>query len=294
MQENENDILKRVRKIEIKTRGLSNEIFAGKYHTAFRGRGMSFAEVREYKAGDDVRDIDWNVTARSRKPHIKVYEEERELTMMLLVDVSGSRMFGSTERLKKNIITEIAAVLAFSAAENNDKVGCIFFSDRVEKFIPPKKGRSHILMIIRELIGFEPQSRGTKLSEPIRFLTNVAKKRCTAFILSDFMDSSRDRSALDDALKIASGRHDLVGIRVTDPREAVLPDVGIIEMQDAESGRKVWVDTSSARVREHYARVWDEISDAIDSTLKHNRVDTACVSTDGDYVAELIKLFKQR
>ena len=294
MQENENDILRRVRKIEIKTRGLSNEIFAGKYHTAFRGRGMSFAEVREYKAGDDVRDIDWNVTARSRKPHIKVYEEERELTMMLLVDVSGSRMFGSTERLKKNIITEIAAVLAFSAAENNDKVGCIFFSDRVEKFIPPKKGRSHILMIIRELIGFEPQSRGTKLSEPIRFLTNVAKKHCTAFILSDFMDSSRDRSALDDALKIASGRHDLVGIRVTDPREAVLPDVGIIEMQDAESGRKVWVDTSSARVREHYARVWDEISDAIDSTLKHNRVDTACVSTDGDYVAELIKLFKQR
>ncbi len=294
MQENENDILRRVRKIEIKTRGLSNEIFAGKYHTAFRGRGMSFAEVREYKAGDDVRDIDWNVTARSRKPHIKVYEEERELTMMLLVDVSGSRMFGSTDRLKKNIITEIAAVLAFSAAENNDKVGCIFFSDRVEKFIPPKKGRSHILMIIRELIGFEPQSRGTKLSEPVRFLTNVAKKHCTAFILSDFMDSSRDRSALDDALKIASGRHDLVGIRVTDPREAVLPDVGIIEMQDAESGRKVWVDTSSARVREHYARVWDEISDAIDSTLKHNRVDTACVSTDGDYVAELIKLFKQR
>ncbi len=294
MQENENDILKRVRKIEIKTRGLSNEIFAGKYHTAFRGRGMSFAEVREYKAGDDVRDIDWNVTARSRKPHIKVYEEERELTMMLIVDVSGSRMFGSTERLKKNIITEIAAVLAFSAAQNNDKVGCIFFSDKVEKFIPPKKGRSHILMIIRELIGFVPENRGTKLSEPIRFLTNVTKKHCTAFILSDFMDSSRDRSALDDALKIASGRHDLVGIRVTDPREAMLPDVGIIEMQDAESGRKVWVDTSSARVREHYARVWEERSAAIDSTLKHNRVDTACVSTDGDYVAELIKLFKQR
>ena len=208
MQESENDILRRVRKIEIKTRGLSNEIFAGKYHTAFRGRGMSFSEVREYRAGDDVRDIDWNVTARSRKPHIKVYEEERELTMMLVVDVSGSRMFGSTERLKKNIITEIAAVLAFSAAENNDKVGCIFFSDRVEKFIPPKKGRSHILMIIRELIGFRPESTGTKLSEPVRFLTNVNKKRCTTFILSDFMDSSQDRSALDDALKIAGGRHD--------------------------------------------------------------------------------------
>ena len=245
MQETENDILKRVRKIEIKTRGLSNEIFAGKYHTAFRGRGMSFSEVREYRAGDDVRDIDWNVTARSRKPHIKVYEEERELTMMLLVDVSASRMFGSTDRLKKNIITEIAAVLAFSAAQNNDKVGCIFFSDRIEKFIPPKKGRSHILMIIRELIGFRPESAGTKLSEPVRFLTNVNKKRCTTFILSDFMDSTGDKSALDDALKIAGSKHDLVGIRVYDPRETELPDVGIVELKDAESGRKVWVDTSS-------------------------------------------------
>ena len=294
MQESENDILRRVRKIEIKTRGLSNEIFAGKYHTAFRGRGMSFSEVREYRAGDDVRDIDWNVTARSRKPHIKVYEEERELTMMLVVDVSGSRMFGSTERLKKNIITEIAAVLAFSAAENNDKVGCIFFSDRVEKFIPPKKGRSHILMIIRELVGFRPESVGTKLSEPVRFLTNVNKKRCTTFILSDFMDSSKDRAALDDALKIAGGKHDLVGIRVYDPRERELPDVGIVEMKDAESGRKVWVDTSSRAVREHYAEKWRQRSAQIESTLKHNRIDTAMVSTEGDYVSELIKLFKQR
>ena len=294
MQETENDILRRVRKIEIKTRGLSNEIFAGKYHTAFRGRGMSFSEVREYRAGDDVRDIDWNVTARSRKPHIKVYEEERELTMMLVVDVSGSRMFGSTERLKKNIITEIAAVLAFSAAENNDKVGCIFFSDRVEKFIPPKKGRSHILMIIRELIGFRPESTGTKLSEPVRFLTNVNKKRCTTFILSDFMDSSQDRSALDDALKIAGGRHDLVGIRVYDPRETELPDVGIVELRDAETGRKVWVDTSSRAVRDHYAESWRQRSAEIEATLKHNRIDTATVSTDGDYVAELMKLFKQR
>ena len=231
MQETENDILKRVRKIEIKTRGLSNEIFAGKYHTAFRGRGMSFSEVREYRAGDDVRDIDWNVTARSRKPHIKVYEEERELTMMLLVDVSASRMFGSTDRLKKNIITEIAAVLAFSAAQNNDKVGCIFFSDRVEKFIPPKKGRS---------------------------------------------------------------QHDLVGIRVYDPRETELPDVGIVELKDAESGRKVWVDTSSRAVRDHYAASWQRRSGEIEATLKHNRIDTAMISTDGDYVAELIKLFKQR
>ena len=294
MQESENDILRRVRKIEIKTRGLSNEIFAGKYHTAFRGRGMSFSEVREYRAGDDVRDIDWNVTARSRKPHIKVYEEERELTMMLVVDVSGSRMFGSTERLKKNIITEIAAVLAFSAAENNDKVGCIFFSDRVEKFIPPKKGRSHILMIIRELVGFRPESVRTKLSEPVRFLTNVNKKRCTTFILSDFMDSSKDRAALDDALKIAGGKHDLVGIRVYDPRETELPDVGIVEMKDAESGRKVWVDTSSRAVREHYAEKWRQRSAQIESTLKHNRIDTAMVSTEGDYVSELIKLFKQR
>ena len=282
MQQTENDILKRVRKIEIKTRGLSNEIFAGKYHTAFRGRGMSFSEVREYRAGDDVRDIDWNVTARSRKPHIKIYEEERELTMMLLVDVSASRMFGTTERLKKNIITEIAAVLAFSAAQNNDKVGCIFFSDKVEKFIPPKKGRSHILMIIR------------KLSEPVRFLTNVNKKRCTTFILSDFMDSSKDRAALDDALKIAGGKHDLVGIRVYDPRETELPDVGIVELKDAESGRKVWVDTSSRAVREHYAEKWRQRSAQIESTLKHNRIDTAMVSTEGDYVAELIKLFKQR
>lgn len=294
MIESENDILKRVRKIEIKTRGLSSEIFAGKYHTAFRGRGMSFSEVREYRAGDDVRDIDWNVTARSRTPHIKIYEEERELTMMLLVDVSGSRMFGTTERLKKNIITEIAAVLAFSAAQNNDKVGCIFFSDKVEKFIPPKKGRSHVLMIIRELIGFQPQSRGTKLSEPIRFLTNVNKKRCTTFILSDFMDSSKDKAALDDALKIAGGKHDLVGIRVYDPRETELPPVGIVEMKDAESGRKVWVDTSSAAVRKHYARQWRLRSAEIEQTLKHNRIDTAVVSTADDYVVELIKLFKQR
>ena len=294
MQQTENDILKRVRKIEIKTRGLSNEIFAGKYHTAFRGRGMSFSEVREYRAGDDVRDIDWNVTARSRKPHIKIYEEERELTMMLLVDVSASRMFGSTDRLKKNIITEIAAVLAFSAAQNNDKVGCIFFSDKVEKFIPPKKGRSHILMIIRELVGFRPESTGTKLSEPVRFLTNVNKKRCTTFILSDFMDSSKDKAALDDALKIAGGKHDLVGIRVYDPRETELPDVGIVELKDAESGRKVWVDTSSRAVREHYARTWERRSAEIDSTLKHNRIDSTMISTDGDYVAELLKLFKQR
>lgn len=294
MQQSENDILKRVRKIEIKTRGLSNEIFAGKYHTAFRGRGMSFSEVREYRAGDDVRDIDWNVTARSSKPHIKIYEEERELTMMLLVDVSDSRSFGTTERLKKNVITEIAAVLAFSAAQNNDKVGCIFFSDKVEKFIPPKKGRSHILTIIRELIKFRPESKRTAISEAVRYLTNVNKKRCTTFILSDFMNSPRDAAALEDSLKIASSKHDLVGIRVWDRREAELPDVGTVELEDAETGRKVWVDTSSRRVREHYAESWAERDAAITELLRRNRIDTAMIPTDGDYVVELIKLFKKR
>lgn len=294
MQQSENDILRRVRKIEIKTRGLSSEIFAGKYHTAFRGRGMSFSEVREYRAGDDVRDIDWNVTARSSKPHIKIYEEERELTMMLLIDVSGSRLFGSTERTKKNLITEIAAVLAFSAAQNNDKVGCIFFSDRIEKFIPAGKGKSHILMIIRELIKFEPESRRTSISEAVRFLTNVNKKRCTTFILSDFLSPKSEQAQLEDALKIAGSKHDLVGIRVVDRREAELPDVGIVELQDAETDRKVWVDTSSRRVREHYAEQWRERERQTVEMLRRGRIDTATISTDGDYVVELIKLFKQR
>ncbi len=294
MQQTENDILKRVRKIEIKTRGLSNEIFAGKYHTAFRGRGMSFSEVREYRAGDDVRDIDWNVTARSRKPHIKVYEEERELTMMLLVDVSASGAFGSVERTKRQIIAEIAAVLAFSAAQNNDKVGCIFFSDRVEKFIPPKKGRSHVLAIIRELVGFRPEAAGTKLSEPVRLLTNVVRKRCTAFLLSDLLDDGRDAAALEEALKIAGSKHDLVAIRVSDPREAELPDVGIVELQDAETGRKRWLDTSSRIVRARYAEAWRQRSERIGTLLKQHRIDAAEVRTDGDYVTELIKLFRQR
>ena len=294
MEQTENDILKRVRKIEIKTRGLSNEIFAGKYHTAFKGRGMSFAEVREYRIGDDVRDIDWNVTARSRKPHIKVYEEERELTMMLMVDVSGSRMFGTTDLLKKNIITELAAVLAFSASQTGDKVGCIFFSDKVEKFIPPKKGRSHILMIIRELVGFVPESNGTAISEAVRYLTGVNKKRCTAFLLSDFLNSKRDDEALNDALKIASSRHDIIALKVSDPREKEMADVGIVELQDAETGRKVWVDTASRTVRAHYAKAWSEREEKTRELLLHNRIDIADISTDSDYVAELIKLFKQR
>lgn len=294
MAQSESDILKRVRKIEIKTRGLSNEIFAGKYHTAFKGRGMSFSEVREYRLGDDVRDIDWNVTARSRTPHIKIYEEERELTMMLMVDVSGSRKFGSTEQTKQGMLTEIAAVLAFSAAQTGDKVGCIFFSDKVEKFIPPKKGRSHILMIIRSLIEFTPQSEGTALSEAVRYMTNVNKKRCTTFILSDFINPKSDMTPLEDALKIATSRHDLVAIRVSDPRDKQLPNVGIIEMKDAESGQKVWVDSSSAAVREYFAARWAEREQSMDNLLKHNRIDTCDVSTDADYVAELIKLFKQR
>lgn len=293
--EDGNDILRRVRKIEIKTRGLSNDIFAGRYHSAFRGRGMAFSEVREYRVGDDVRDIDWNVTARSNSPYIKTYEEERELTMMLVVDVSGSRMFGTTDKLKKNMMTEIAAVLAFSAAENNDKVGCIFFSDRVEKFIPPKKGRSHVLMIIRELISFMPQTTGTSLSEPLRFLTNTQKKRTTSFLLSDFMDMNGEGgAAFEDALKIATGKHDLVGIRVYDRRETELPDVGFIELRDAETGEKVWVDTASRRVRDEYRESWLRRSAQIDRTLNRAHVDSVAIDTGEDYVKSLMKLFKKR
>ena len=281
--ESSSDILKQVRRIEIKTRGLSNDIFAGKYHRAFNGRGMAFSEVREYRVGDDVRDIDWNVTARSRQPHIKIYEEERELTMMLLIDVSGSRMF-----------TEIAAVLAFSAAQNNDKVGCIFFSDRVEKFIPPKKGRAHVLMIIKELISFMPENNGTDISEGLRYLTNILKKRSTAFVLSDFMDTADGRARFEDALKIASGKHDMVGIRVYDRREQQLPDVGILELKDAETGEKVWVDTASRAVRDAYARNWEQTSALIDSSLKRCRVDNVKIATGEDYVTSLMKLFKRR
>lgn len=290
----ENDILRRVRKIEIKTRGLSDEIFAGKYHTAFRGRGMSFAEVREYRVGDDVRDIDWNVTARSDKAHIKVYEEERELTMMLLVDVSPSRLFGSKELTKKNLITEVAATLAFSAAKNNDKVGCILFSDHIEKFIPPKKGRSHILSIIRELVGFEPSGKGTTLSEPLRYLVGVNKKRTTTFLLSDMVNHEADNARLEDALKIASSKHDIMAVRIMDERDRTLPNVGIIEVVDSESGSREWLDTSSRRVREYWQKSYDEAMERMTGLLRHNRVDVAEVATDGDYVKELIKMFKQR
>lgn len=294
MHLSENEILRRVRRVEIKTRGLSDEIFAGKYHTAFRGRGMSFSEVREYRLGDDVRDIDWNVTARSERAHVKVYEEERELTMMLVVDVSPSRLFGSKELTKKNVITEIAATLAFSASKNNDKVGCILFSDHVEKFIPPKKGRSHILTIIRELVGFEPTGTSTNMSEALRYLVGVNKKRTTAFLLSDFINADSDRQKLEDALKIASSKHDIMAIEVFDQRDRELPDVGIIEVQDAETGRREWLDTSSRRVRDYWAQEYDARHQAMQELLRHNRIDQASVATDEDYVAELIKMFKQR
>ena len=275
MQTHDEDILKRVRRIEIKTRGLSDEIFAGKYHTAFRGRGMSFAEVREYRVGDDVRDIDWNVTARSDRAHVKVYEEERELTMMLLVDVSPSRMFGSKEFTKKNLITEVAATLAFSASKNNDKVGCILFSDRIEKFIPPKKGRSHILMIIRELVSFQPTGTSTNISEALRYLVGVNKKRTTSFLLSDLINSESDMPKLEDALKIASSKHDIMAVRIYDERDRVLPDVGILEVVDSETGKEAWIDSSSRRVRDYWRESYDSRRDTIANILKHNRVDMA-------------------
>ena len=288
------DILKQVRKIEIKTRGLSNDIFAGHYHSAFRGRGVAFSEVREYRVGDDVRDIDWNVTARTHKPHIKIYDEERELTMMLMVDVSGSGSFGSGERDKRAVMTEVAAVLAFSAAQNNDKVGCLLFSDRVEKFIPPKKGRSHILMIIRTLLEFEPESRGTSLVPPLEYLTAVLKKRSTTFVVSDFDMPTDEDERLSKVLGLASRKHDMVAIKVYDRRDAELPDMGLVEMVDSESGQRAWVDTSSRSVREQYAREWQERHEAADKILSRARVDHADVTTDEDYVKELIKLFKRR
>ncbi|MBQ2247477.1 MAG: DUF58 domain-containing protein [Tidjanibacter sp.] len=288
------EILKQVRKIEIKTRGLSNDIFAGHYHSAFRGRGVAFSEVREYRIGDDVRDIDWNVTARMRKPHIKIYEEERELTMMLMVDVSGSGNFGSGDKTKRDVMTEVAAVLAFSAASNNDKVGCLLFSDRVEKFIPPKKGRSHILMIIRTLLEFEPEGRGSSLVAPLEYLTGVLKKRCTTFVMSDFDTERSEDERLERVLGITSRKHDLVAIGVYDRRDGELPDVGLMEVVDAESGERVWMDSSSAAVREHYARVWNERRAEMAKMLSRSRVDAAEIFTDDDYVKELIKLFRRR
>jgi uncharacterized protein (DUF58 family) len=290
------ELLKRVRKIEIKTRGLSRQIFAGQYHSAFKGRGMAFSEVREYQYGDDIRSIDWNVTARFNAPYIKVFEEERELTVMLLIDVSGSRMFGTTNNLKKSVITEISAVLSFSAIQNNDKIGVILFSDKVELFISPKKGRTHILHIIRELINFTPSSRGTNLSEALRYLTNAIKKRCTAFVLSDFMDFNADGTTplFEDSLRIASSKHDVVAIRVFDPREAEMPALGLIKFKDAENDAYTWVDTSSFSVRESYAKWWNKSEFSLKQIFSRCKVDSTAVATGEDYVKPLIKLFKQR
>ena len=284
------DILKRVRQIEIKTRGLSNNIFAGQYHSAFKGKGMSFSEVREYQYGDDVRDIDWNVTARYNKPYVKVFEEERELTVMLLIDVSNSLDFGTIKQMKKDMVTEIAATLAFSAIQNNDKIGVIFFSDRIEKFIPPKKGRKHILYIIRELLDFKPESRKTDIKMSVEYLTNVIKKRCTTFMLSDFIDENDFRNALT----IANRKHDIVAIQVYDRRLAELPDVGLMKVRDAETGAEQWIDTSSKALRNAHHQWWLDRQQILNETFTKSNVDSVSIRTDQDYVKALLNLFAKR
>ena len=284
------ELLKKVRQIEIKTRGLSRNIFAGEYHSAFKGRGMAFSEVREYQYGDDVRDIDWNVTARHNKPFIKVFEEERELTVILLVDVSSSRDFGAIGEMKREMIAEIAATIAFSAIQNNGKIGVIFFSDKIEKFIPPKKGKKHILYIIRELIDFQPEDKGTDLGVVLEYMTNAIKKRSTAFLISDFI-AAPDYS---NALSIAGRKHDLVAIQVYDKRETELPDVGLIKMYDAERETENWVDSSSSKVRKTYAQWWKNRQAVMQDTLRKSRVDLASIATDEDYVVALMNLFKRR
>ena len=284
------ELLKRVRKIEIKTRGLSSNIFAGEYHSAFKGRGMTFSEVREYQYGDDVRNIDWNVTARHNRPYVKVFEEERELTVMLLIDVSGSRNFGSVSKLKKNQITEIAAVIAFSAIQNNDKIGVIFFSDKIEKFIPPKKGRTHILHIIRELIDFYPEEKQTNIAVALEYLTNSIKKRCTCFLLSDFVDDH----SFEHALSIANRKHDVVALRVYDRREKELPPVGLMYLTDAETGESMWVDTSDKNLRENYRKYALIEEKKLTDVFKRSGVNVANIRSDEDYVRALITLFKKR
>lgn len=284
------ELLKKVRKIEIKTRGLSANIFAGQYHSAFKGRGMAFSEVREYQFGDDVRDIDWNVTARFNRPYIKVFEEERELTVMLLVDVSGSLDFGSQSQTKRDMVTEIAATLAFSAIQNNDKIGVIFFSDKIEKYIPPKKGRKHILYIIRELIDFQPDSRRTDIRGALEFLSGVAKHRCTAFMLSDFYV----RNDFMQTLSICNRKHDIVAIQVYDIRSRELPDVGLMKVVDAETGFEQYVDTGSKRTRNAYSQYWQKRQSALADTFNKCNVDSISVATSDDYVKAMMKLFKMR
>ena len=284
------ELLKRVRKIEIKTRGLSKNIFAGEYHSAFKGRGMTFSEVREYQYGDDIRNIDWNVTARHNRPYVKIFEEERELTVMLMIDVSASRNFGTISKLKKNQITEIAAVLAFSAIQNNDKIGVIFFSDKIEKFIPPKKGRTHILHIIRELIDFYPEDKQTDIEQALEYMTNSIKKRCTCFVISDFIDEHD----FAHALAIANRKHDVVALRVYDLRENLLPPVGMMYLRDAETGEQMWVDTSDKKLREAYEKYAFVREKELDAIFKRSGVDVANIRSDEDYVRALITLFKKR
>jgi len=289
------ELLARLRRIEIRARGLSHQIFAGEYHSAFKGKGMTFSEVRAYRYGDDVRNIDWNVTARLRDPYVKVFEEERELTVMLLVDVSASRRFGTQSLTKQNVMTELAAILAFSAIQNNDKIGVILFSDKVERFIPPKKGRKHILRIIWELMSFQPENQRTDIGEALRFLNNAIKKRCTAFLLSDFLDFAPDGTfRFLDPLRIASNKHDLVGMRIYDPREETLPEVGWLRLGDAETGEVRWVDTSSKNVRNAYAQLAEQRRAMLHKVFSREHIDWVSIATNEDYVLPLIKLFKQR
>ena len=283
------DLLKKVRRIEIKTKGLSRELFSGQYHTAFKGKGMAFSEVREYHYGDDIRNIDWNVTARLNHPYIKVFEEEREMTVMLLVDVSGSNLFGTKNQFKQDMIAEVAATLAFSAIQNNDKVGVIFFSDRIEKFIPPKKGTTHILHIIRELIYFKPQSTKTDITEALRYLTNIVKKRCTVFLFSDFYNKG-----FEDAIKIASRKHDLVALQVSDEKEKALPQFGIVQIFDPESQQKIWIDTSSNATRKEYEKAYHEQHSYLQTLFKKNEIDHVLLDTGRDYIKPLLILFRKR
>ncbi len=292
------ELLQRVRKIEIKTHGLSRNIFAGEYHSQFKGRGMAFSEVREYQPGDDVRSIDWNVTARMNRPYIKVYEEERELTVMLLVDVSGSRNFGSISQMKRDTMAEVAATLAFSTIENNDKVGVIFFSDKVEKFIPPKKGKSHVLHIIRELLSFEPDHTGTDINAALEFLINAQKRRCTAFLISDLMDNAFAQTnakakANATPVVIASRKHDLNAIQIYDRRDAELPEVGLLKVKDPETGARVWADTSLASVRQAYAKAWRDQQEALETLYSKTGMNHVSIRTDEDFVKALMRLFKQ-
>jgi len=283
------EILKKVRKIEIKTRGLSQDIFAGAYHSAFKGRGMTFSEVREYQYGDDIRTIDWNVTARFGRPYIKIFEEERELTVVLLIDVSGSQEFGTVSRMKKDMMTEIAATLAFSTIQNNDKIGVIFFSDKIEKFIPPKKGRKHVLYIIRELIDFRPESNKTNLAGALRYFTNAIKKRSTAFVISDFMDSN-----FDNELTIANRKHDVVALQIYDERETEMPDIGLVKLKDAETGQRIWIDTADKHLRTFYKHHWGERQLNLQRAFTKAKVDAVSMNTSDDYVQGLMRLFQMR